>query len=172
MKKGADENRQSRIYVSCMCSAQCVCGFMFGIMTCWNKYLSILPVVGLCMWHTRVKCVWETVVHLKCLSLMGMTLPSCVGKNVFVQFCAAEMNILSVIPIFPFFLAFFCCPISYFSLLFHTTSKGLFVSYVTNRSGSPQTWATSYKCHLGWLRHPGSCSKKASNLNRFIMHSK
>lgn len=51
--------------------------------------------------------MWETVVHLKCLSLMGMTLPSCVGKNVFVQFCAAEMNILSVIPIFPFFLAFF-----------------------------------------------------------------
>lgn len=44
--------------------------------------------------------MWETVAHLKCLSLMGMTLPSCVGKNVFVLFCAAKMNILSVIPFF------------------------------------------------------------------------
>lgn len=53
-------------------------------------------------------CVWETVAQLaqlKCLSLMGMTLPSavqpsCVGKCVFVYFCVATMNILLVISFF------------------------------------------------------------------------
>lgn len=112
--------------------------------------------MGFCVWHARVKCVWESVAQLKCLSLMGMTLPSavqpsCVGIMCLCIFVLGTW-IFSQWFIFSFLL-YFWSPAPSFSLPFHTTSKGWFVSSVANRSSSPQTWATSYKCHVVWLRH-------------------
>lgn len=87
--------------------------------------------------------MWETVAQLKCLLLMGRTLPCCVGKRVFVYFCVATMTILSASPFFSLFpLPHSVSPIPSFfflSLPFLTTSKGLFVSSVANRSSSLQT---------------------------------
>ena len=95
--------------------------------------ICVFTFVGLCMWHAGVKCVWETVALSKCLSLMGMTLPSavqpsCVGK--LANLCVATMTILPVISfLFPLLFLLFSNSLSFlFPLSLH--QRAFFVSSV------------------------------------------
>lgn len=99
----------------------------------------------------RVKCVWETEAELECLLLMGLTLlfavqPCCVGKRAVV--CACYCQECFSLFVFILILSVLTVPCFFFPLHFSH-----FVCCL--QSGSRQTWAPSFQCHLAIFRHQG-----------------
>lgn len=129
-------------YISCMYFSVCI-----------HVYVWIYDIVKICtfisVWHARVKCVGDCDdFALCCPTLLCGQVCGCVFFVLLWIFCQCS-------PAFCFFPA---------SPPFPAASKALFVSSVANHSSSLQTWATSYKCHLVWLRHRGSQCRRPLTL--------
>lgn len=112
MTRDADGKWGRRLYTSFMCLS-------LWIYVCIRLYsrhrikmCMCFMAAGLCTWHARIKCAWESVAQAQ-VSLMGMTLPSavqpcCVGKLcIFITMSHVTVNILSSVSIFFLLLHYF-----------------------------------------------------------------
>lgn len=147
---GARWKREHRRYTSCLPVSLCVHTWHGRINVC------VCVLMGLCVCSMLEWSVRGHLEHTASVCRRRTWLCGLVWESVYFY----EHNYLSVIRLFFFLSAFFSVPV----LFFWATSKDLFASFVPNHPGSSQTWAPSYKCHLGWLRHARSCCRRPLTL--------